>query len=278
VLVVLAVSALAMLRRVLNTDEPNRGDAGALILVALGCAAVGITEVVYLRDSFDFSTLYRMNTVFKFYYQGWVLLGLASAYGAYRSWHVLRQLYRPVYAWLAIGVLAVGVASAGIYTAWALSAHPSDASSSSLDGAGYLRVEQPGDAGAIDWLRAHAPARSVVLEAVGTPASPGGDYSGAARMSTFTGLPTVMGWVGHEQQWRGNLPEIQQRANDVATIYTTNSVNRATALLRQYNVRYVVVGNAERAMYVKHLSGLTKFARLMRPAFHEGLTTVYTWK
>lgn len=278
ILVALGVSALVVLRRVLNTDEPNRGDAAALILVALGCAAVAITEVVYLRDSFDGSAMYRMNTIFKFYYQGWVLLGLAGAYGIYRIWGVLRSLYTPVYGWIAMAVLAAGIAAAGYYTAVAFQAHPSDAAAASLDGAGWIAVEMPGDAAAINWLQDHAPEGSVVLEAVGTTESPGGDYSEAARISTFSGLPTVMGWVGHEQQWRGNLADITTRTGDVQTIYTTPDVARATALLHQYNVRYVVVGTIERARYVKNLAQLSKFGSFMRPVFHSGLTTVYGWK
>ena len=64
-------------------------------------------------------------------------------------------------------------------------------------GCAGCRSPRPGDPGAIEWLRDHAPHGSVVLEAVGD------DYSafGHARISTFTGLPTVMGWPGHELQW-----------------------------------------------------------------------------
>ena len=40
-------------------------------LLILGC------EVVYLRDLFA-GSLYRMNTLFKFYYQAWILFSIAS--------------------------------------------------------------------------------------------------------------------------------------------------------------------------------------------------------
>ena len=36
-----------------------------------------LPEFVYVRDLFGT----RMNTVFKLYYQGWLLLGIGSAYG-----------------------------------------------------------------------------------------------------------------------------------------------------------------------------------------------------
>ena len=52
----------------------------------------------------------------------------------------------------------------------------------------------------------------MVLEAVGD------DYSefGHARISTFTGRPTVMGWAGHEVQWDHDPAG---RAGDVRTLY-----------------------------------------------------------
>jgi uncharacterized membrane protein len=34
----------------------------------------------------------------------------------------------------------------------------------------------------------------------------GGSYSGYARVSTHSGLPAVLGWPGHESQWRGGTP------------------------------------------------------------------------
>src|SRR5690606_28426172 len=50
-----------------------------LLLALTGLALTLSTEFVYLRDVFGV----RMNTIFKFYYQGWVLLALGSAYGMF---------------------------------------------------------------------------------------------------------------------------------------------------------------------------------------------------
>ncbi len=51
----------------------------ALLLIGMGAVLCLIPEFIYLRD--NFST--RINTIFKFYYQAWVLFSLASAYGVY---------------------------------------------------------------------------------------------------------------------------------------------------------------------------------------------------
>ena len=79
----------------------------------------------------------------------------------------------------------------------------------------------PGRLEAIAWLNDHAPADAVVLETVGE------DYSrvGHARISTFTGLPTVLGWPGHELQW-GHDPGT--RRADVATLYETTAARRGS--------------------------------------------------
>ena len=66
----------------------------------------------------------------------------------------------------------------------------------------FLERGAPADHRAIEWLRQNAPGRPVVVEAVG------GDYTEHARVSTFSGLPTMIGWVGHELQWRGERPGV----------------------------------------------------------------------
>ena len=59
-----------------------------------------------------------------------------------------------------------------------------------LMGDRFLERGAPADYRAIEWLRQNAQGRPVVVEAVG------GDYSEHARVSTFSGLPTLIGWVG----------------------------------------------------------------------------------
>ena len=55
------------------------------LLAAGGVACVLGPELLYVRDEFDGSALYRMNTVFKLGYQAWLLLGLAGI-GALAWW------------------------------------------------------------------------------------------------------------------------------------------------------------------------------------------------
>jgi uncharacterized membrane protein len=136
-------------------------------------------------------------------------------------------------------LVAVAAAAAVYPVAGTYAARGGFAAAPALDGLGWLRDRAPGDVGAIAWLNEHAPAGAVVLESVGE------DYSafGHARIATFTGLPTVLGWPGHELQW-GHDPG--SRARDVERLYRGGRAE-AEPLLRRYGVRYVVVGPLERA-------------------------------
>ena len=49
------------------------------VLIGGGLLCLLIPEVVYVKDSFDGSDLYRMNTVFKLGYQAWLLLAIAGS-------------------------------------------------------------------------------------------------------------------------------------------------------------------------------------------------------
>ena len=92
-----------------------------------------------------------------------------------------------------------------------------------------------------------------------------------ARISSRTGLPTVMGWTGHEGQWHGLYDEIAQREQDVNLIYG-GSVQDAKRLLDQYDVTYVVVGYLERADFP---NAEAKFERFMDVVFREGNTVIF---
>ena len=97
--------------------------------------------------------------------------------------------------------------------------------------------------------------------------SVGDDYSafGHARISTFTGLPTVLGWPGHELQWGHDAG---RGAADVARMYERRRGRRARTLLRRYGVRYVVVGPLERTDYGD--AGVAKWDQLGRRVLRRG--------
>ncbi len=238
----------------------------AWLLIGGGLLCLLIPEVVYVRDSFDDGSLYRMNTVFKLGYQAWLLLAIAGAAVIAWTWPWLGRRARLAPPAWGLPLLA-GLALAAVYpVAGSYARKDAFSRPPHLDGLRWLSETAPGDPLAIAWLRDHAPPGSVVLESVGD------DYSafGHARISTFTGLPTVMGWAGHELQW-GHDPG--DRRAEVDRIYTTPDAAVARPLLERYDVRYVVVGPIEHADHGD--AGLPKWDQLGRRVFDREGTTVW---
>jgi len=104
----------------------------------------------------------------------------------------------------------------------------------------YDDVAYAGDADAIAWFFANVSGSPVIAEA-----SIGPYRCNGSRISSATGLPTIIGWERHEQQQR--YPDtLPARAADVRTLYTSPDPDEKAAILRKYNVEYVVVGDLER--------------------------------
>jgi YYY domain-containing protein len=204
-------------------------------LVLFGLLLTIIPEFFYLRDQFGT----RMNTIFKFYFQAWVFWGIAAASGSAVLFRQLRGWRGSVFQILWILVVAGGL----FYPVIMLTDKTNSFSMKgwTLDGNAYIQKFNPEEYAAIGWLQ-DAP-MGVVVEAVG------GSYTDYARISTRTGLPTLLGWPGHESQWRGGGEEMGSRFADIQQLYETTDWNEAWRTLRDYNVRYVYIGSLERSTY-----------------------------
>ena len=248
----------------------------ALILAAAGFYLLGGAELFRISDLFG----NRMNTVFKVYYQAWLLLGIAGGIGFYyivaapirRRWADYRAgLLRAVGIVWAAFVAALVVVSAYYPTAavlertgWFQEGETWD--DNTLSGLEYLRQSGPAEYDAIEWLKTQ-PGRGRIVEAVG------GGYSDYGRISAATGRPTILGWEGHQHQWRGDdqKPILEGRRHDVLTIYSSENDAEVLRLLQRYGARWLIVGPRERDTYGDNLVGL------MEPRVAEGwLTPVFT--
>ena len=94
-----------------------------------------------------------------------------------------------------------------------------------------------------------------------------------ARVASWTGLPTVLGWYNHETQWRGNTDLQQQRLPDITEIYSTLDEARARELLQKYGVAYVFVGYEEQKQYPA--DALAKFDRMFPIVFQQNGVKIY---
>ncbi len=136
-----------------------------------------------------------------------------------------------------------------------------------LDGTAHLQSSQPGDARAIQWLNANIEAGGVIAEAVG------GSYTQYGRISTHTGLATVLGWEFHEVQWRGSAELQGSRRADIERLYTTPEWREAREIAEQYGIEFVYIGSLERASYGNIREN--KFEAFLRPIYRDGDTVIY---
>ena len=227
----------------------------------------------------------RMNTLFKYYLEIWVLLSLVSAYMLWRlgTTEFLRPPFIAVsLVWLSVLVVLVG--STLIYTTFGTKARLADRftqSSYSLNGMAYLEdaiheeqgqlIELKWDQEAIEWIQDTVEGSPVILEAHLS------QYHWGARFAVHTGLPTVIGWPWHQIQQRTDYSSaVNDRVEDVKKIYETVNNKLALDLLRQYRVQYVVVGDLERITYRDE--GLSKFENLGNKVFENQGTIIYKVK
>jgi len=229
-----------------------------LLLIALGALLIIGPEFVYLSDNFG----WRINTIFKFYYQAWIVLSLASAYGTVVLLRQLRGVANILFSVMVVFVLIVGLAYPvfGFITKTNSFNPPFEYT---LDDFDRVQRENPDEAAAMLWLRS-AP-DGVIAEAVG------GAYSSYARVSIYTGLPTVLGWGNHEGQWRDYALQ-GSRVQDIEALYTSPDWVTAQAIIERYNIRYIYIGNLERTTY---RVSEEKFNLFLKPVFQQGIVTIY---
>ncbi len=239
------VTLLAALRR--PTDDRLRP---ALALTAFGFAILTGCEVIYVWD--------RMNTIFKFHFETWLLFSLAGAL----AWETFRA--SKSIAWRAAIVLAGFAALYTTVTAFAgfLRLDRGGWPRFTLDGTAYLEKQNPSDRGAIEWINENVKGLPVLLEAQGP------SYQDFTRLSMNTGLPTVLGWDYHVFQRGHAQPEIDRRKADVTAAYTLAEEEAVRRILLRYHVALVAVGNLERRIYAGgNLARFESWTDLLTPVY-----------
>src|SRR6266581_1493467 len=265
----------------------DRPRAFTMLLGALAFGLVAMTEIIFLKDVFV-GNYPRMNTVFKFYFQAWALLSITCGAAVYFIYEGFRSVVRfdGWERWVTRGVLVIWSVALLVFFLAGL-VYPIVGSyqrtnhymqrTNSLDGLNYLQSYDPGDYAAIRWLNNHVQGSSIIVEAFNPQ---GGDYSDYGRISVFTGLPTLMGWAGHEYQWRVNwlnkdynAADFYRRGADSNTIYTDTHPSEVLALMARYNAQYLYVGPLEQLTYPR--ANLHRFSSFMDIVYSANGVTIY---
>ena len=220
-------------------------------------------EFVYLKDHLQGGEWRRMNTLFKFYIQVWVMLGLGAAVALPATWSFVQGRWKPVWRVLwtgtfiyllvlslvfllagtrarlddrfppengrpAVGTLdGMAYMSAGTYT-W----HPDPALAPST------RIELSYDYDALRWLLDNVEGTPVVAEAL-----IGYYREGGLRVASFTGFPTLLGFHQEGEQRYGW--QTGQRRGLAEEFWRTTDPARASELIDELGIDIIYVGQLE---------------------------------
>jgi len=254
-------------------DDGEKASLFALLLLFVGFLLIMGCELFYIDDLFG-ECCERMNTVFKLYFQAWVLFAIASAFGLYCLWSrwsaatFLRKLAR--HSWWGICVLLI--ACSLIYPiAATITLTDSFGGEPTLNGLAFVERTNPAESEAISWLNDNVGGAPVIVEAFGGWEA--GLFTYYWRVSARTGLPTILGSPHHELQWRGSADGFWEREHDINLIYESVDIGQVEALLEKYDVTYVYVGDLERQQY--GAAAGEKFADFMDVVFENEGVTIY---
>ena len=207
------------------------------ILACIGLSLLIFCEIFYLKDNMG-DTYFRMNTIFKCYLPAWIILGIASTtmVGKWLSesrWiPVISSRNTTIITVTIIGVLFI----IPFFIPFTMSY-----GTGTLDGLAYLKDSHAGDYGGVTYLRTlQGDERIVEAE--------GGDYTYYSRISSFTGIPAIIGMPFHEYMWRSDdTGWFSTRPQDIKSIY--QEPEKTVMLMKKYNATLLYVGDAERERY-----------------------------
>ena len=229
ILLFLLLILLAYLWR-LNLDD--RRLLPTLLIICAIIIALG-SDVFVLAD--------RMNTIFKYYFEIWILLAIAIPIFLSSSDFSVGYYKAFTDSLTFIVMLCVFTTSFFIFVAWWQNPKI-ESDSFTLNGLHYLLEKDPSEAEMVAYLQPLND-QPVIVEAFGP------SYGPFARISSFTGLPTVVGWEYHVFQHGHPMKEIKIREADVKDFYESNSFSKIQAIVKKYKIHYVILGKLERKVY-----------------------------
>lgn len=250
----------------------KRSDYFVLILIFVSSLLILIPEFIYAKDIYP--AHYRANTMFKLCFQAFMMLSICSAYiftrvlgfikDHFHEYSLIKKFAFLLYSGITLFLIILVM----IYPYIAFNSYYGNLKNyMGIDGVKYLKTLHPSDYNLIQWINKNIEGQPVILEAQGD------SYTDYARISSNTGLPTVLGWTVHEWLWRGSYDIPSPRIGDVSSLYEGTAVQATKDLLKKYNVEYVVVGDLEREKY----SNLDekKFRSLGKIIYQSGNTRLY---
>lgn len=286
-------------------------DPGSLfvaVLTTTGFALLAGTQIVFLRDFLEGGDWYRMNTLFKFFIQVWVLFGIAAAVGAAR---ILGQTadrrsqmagqypisnirspfphsHSPIWrnAWTVGFALLLAVSFAypivgtparldQRFPGWRPPLGTLDALDFMRQGSytwpdGSNRIELAYDWQALQWILNSVRGNLVIVESSET------DYyrAGGTRIASMSGLSGIHGKHEGEQRY-GDL--VGERSARFGEFWNTLDIGRTQQLIDELGVDLIYVGQLEQYLHPQGVDKLEFMADqgILVPIYQNDRATLY---
>ncbi|MEP7133523.1 MAG: DUF2298 domain-containing protein [Chloroflexota bacterium] len=262
--------------------NPSLPDSKRFVLFLIGTALfiTIIVEIFVVRGDIG-----RANTIFKFYLQAWLMLAVSA--GAALAW-TLPAFFKWLPGWRAFWQTALVflVAGAAMFTITGVTGKIRDRwiieAPRTLDAMTYMnyanydifgqRLDLSEDYRAIRWMQDNVQGSPVIVEANDT------EYHWGSRFTIYTGLPGVVGWNFHQRQQRAYTSTwVEERVASVSNFYNSVDVEFTRSYLKTYNIKYIIVGQLERAEYTPE--GIAKFQQYdgvyWKSVYSDGRTAIY---
>ncbi|MGL4648868.1 MAG: DUF2298 domain-containing protein, partial [Caldilineaceae bacterium] len=272
----------------------------ALLLTVTGLAVLAGTQLIYLKDFLSGGDWYRMNTLFKFFSQVWILFGVAAAVAVAELWGgwvrrgQMRRVWRVVWAVVFLLLLLLSLTYTFIGTPARLEQRLVGwrPPVGTLDGLAWMRegtytwpdgsntIELESDYAAIRWLLeqmpgavaggAAVPMNATILESSEV------DYyrAGGSRVASLTGLSGLRGMHEGEQRWGEQLGPRESAHRE---FWSVPDPLRMQQILAEQQVDLIYVGQLERYLHadaVLRLEGLAA-GGVLTPIYENERTTIY---
>jgi len=254
----LPLAALALLLLFRRRVSAATSFVGLLIFTGL-LLLLGV-EFVFLRDFLGGGEYYRMNTLFKFFIQVWVMFGLVAAVTLPRLWEwafgwpLLQQIiWRSVTMILLLAGLVYPLFGTQTRLDDRFPGQQNRPPIGTLDGLAYMTtgvfewpagnpIELKYDYEAIRWLQENVQGTPIIAEA-----KIGYYREGGMRVAAYTGLPSVLGGLHQNEQRYAS--QIGARDGLVNGLWNSPDPTRTLELIDALDISYIYIGQVERATY-----------------------------
>ena len=227
------------------------------------------SQVLFVKDFLSGGDYYRMNTVFKYFFQGWLLASLVCAILIPKIWREIRfRLSRSTQTVVAVIfslllVFSLGFVVVGVPARLGQRFPFGQPPRGTLNGLAFMKtavyVEPSGgtielfyDLEAIDWINSNLGVGATVLESAQV------DYyrSGGTRVASLTGLTGLYGM--HQREQRTNAVTAE-RESLMRRLWEIANKEELLRMLKKNSVDLIYVGQLEQ---IEHKAGANLYREM----------------